>query len=262
MDNNTELDIENDDLKQEILFDILSKEIDNELKNKTPNKKKDKKKKRKKIISRLKSTLTVKTVLILLLTLIVNTYAWFIYISTVSTGLSMHVRNWEFEIVNDDEEEDFEFVVEQIYPGMPEEVQKITARNHGETEAKLTCNIFYVRIFDEEFEAGKEGPDGKIYTYLDLLEKIKNDYPFKVDVYANGVLYDGSETIMSTGDTTEIEFKINWDYETPDGIGDVTLGDEEDTFWGEKSYDYVQTNPDKYSIEIKFRVEAVQSEIT
>ena len=85
----------------------------------------------------------------------------------------MHVRNWEFEIVNDDEEEDFEFVVEQIYPGMPEEVQKITARNHGETEAKLTCNIFYVRIFDEEFEAGKEGPDGKIYTYLDLLEKIK-----------------------------------------------------------------------------------------
>lgn len=261
MDSNSEFDIENsDELKQEILFDILSKELDDELKNKAPNNKKEKKNKRKKFISRLKSTLKVKTVLILLLTLIVNTYAWFIYISTVSTGLSMHVKNWEFEIVNEDEEEEFEFVVEQIYPGMPEEVQKITARNHGETEATLTCNIFYVRIFDEIFEAGKHAPDGHNYTYLDLLEMIRNEYPFKVEVYANGVLYDGSETIMATGDTTEIEFKINWDYETPDNVGDVTLGDEEDTLWGEKSYDYVQTNPDDYSIEILFRVEAVQTE--
>ena len=257
---NLEFNIENDELKQEILFDLLKEELDNELENKTLNKNNKKKKQRKKVISRLKSTLKIKTVLILLLTLIVNTYAWFIYITTVSTGLSMHVRSWEFDIVNDKDEEDFEFVVEQIYPGMPEEVQKITARNNGETEAKLTCNIFYVRIFDEEFQTGKVSADGKEYTSIELLEKIRNDYPFKVDVYANGVLYDGSETIMSTGDTTEIEFKINWDYETPDGTGDVTAGDEEDTLWGEKSHKFMEDNPDKYSIEIRFNVEAVQTE--
>lgn len=260
-ENDLEFNIENEKLNQEILFELLSQELDNEIeKNLNKSKKQNKKKKRKAVIARLKSTLTIKTVLILLLTLIVNTYAWFIYVTTVSTGISMHVRSWDFDIVNDAQQEEFEFVVEQIYPGMPEEIETITAKNNGETEAKLTCDIFYVRIFDEVFETGKTYPDGKIYTSKDLFAKIKNDYPFKTEVYANGVLYDGTETIMATGDTTEIQFKINWKYETLDNTGNVEIGDNEDTFWGEKSHKYMETNPDKYSIEIRFNVQAVQTE--
>lgn len=257
------LDLEiGSDLEQQILYSAIEDDIEKNIQQSKNLNNSRKKKKSKKIEKRLKSGLQIKTVLLLLLTLIVNTYAWFIYISTVSTGLSMHVKSWEFELSSGEQNQDFMFVVDQIYPGMEEAEQVIDAKNNGETDASLTCEVVYVRILDTIYETEKDytDEDGNIFQYTsnDLINKISNDYPFKIQIYINDTLYDGEENIMQTGDSTQIKFKVNWEYETGTTENEISESDKNDTYWGNESYKYMQTNPDKYTIEIKLNIQAVQ----
>ena len=89
--------------------------------------------------------------LLLLLTLIANTYAWFIYNSTVSSSIQVHVKSWHFELEAGDISSDFIFRVAEIYPGMDTESTTINATNSGETDAKVTCNITYLKILEIDF---------------------------------------------------------------------------------------------------------------
>lgn len=174
----------------------------------------------------------------------------------------MHVKSWDFELSNGEQDKDFLFTVEQIYPGMAEAAQKITAKNNGEADAKLTCEIYYVKILDEIFETEKDYTDesGNIFQYTsqDLLNKILNDYPFKIEIYINNVLYDGTDEIMQTGASTDIVFKVNWAYEIGDTEDEIATNDEIDTYWGNKAYKYMQNNSEKYTIEVKLNIQAVQ----
>ena len=223
-----------------------------------------KKRKRKFKISskKLKNHLKIRTVLLLLLTLIVNTYAWFIYVSTVSTSMDVHVKSWDFELSNGDQNEDFVFTVEQIYPGMEDVSQLINARNNGEAEAKLVCEISSVKILGTKYTVDDEYvEDGetKLITSQYLIDKLLNDYPFKIQIYLDDVLYDGTETIMQTGDTTKIEFKIVWPYETGTEENEITVNDAEDTKWGNDAYEYYKNGGDKYCIEVKLHIQAGQA---
>ena len=125
------------ELEDEILFKALEDEINNS-NDVTPNKPK-KKKKKKKFLAKLKKGLRIRTVLLLLVTLIVNTYAWFIYVSTVSASLAMHIKNWDVVFSDGENEEDFVFTVERIYPGMDDAEQTISVTNNGETNACLSA---------------------------------------------------------------------------------------------------------------------------
>ena len=114
-----------EDIENEILYSAIEETIENENKTDEKTLNSSKKKKRKRYSSLLNSGLKIRTVLVLLLTLLVNTYAWFIYISTVSMGISMHVKNWSFELSSGDQTENFIFEVGEIFPGMEEKVQVI-----------------------------------------------------------------------------------------------------------------------------------------
>ena len=239
-------------IEQEILFQAIQEEVEKELKK---SKKSKKKITSKKIQKRLKSGLQIKTVLLLLLTLLVNTYAWFIYVSTVSTGIDMHINSWDFELSDGSQNQDFSLVVEQIYPGMTTAKKEIKAKNNGETEAALSCEINRIQILDEEYVEGDE------YTSDDLLNKLLNDYPFQIKIYINGNEFTGGDgEILQTGETTKILLEVKWDYETGEIEDGIAQGDEEDTYWGMKSYEYMQNNPDadKYSVQVDITIKAVQ----
>lgn len=268
---NLELEIDKE-LEQEILYNAIEEDIDKELNKETLNsnnsksKRKSSKKKNQKFVGRLKSRLQIKTVLILLLTLIVNTYAWFIYISTVSLEMSMHIKSWDFDISNANDDEKYVFTVEQLYPGMPEASEDFSATNNGEAAAKLGCEISSVQILDDVYKINTDYTDsnGDIFQYTskDLLDKIMNDYPFKVNIYIDDVLYDGTqEIIMNTGDNKTITFKVVWPFETGTTDDEKTDNDAIDTEWGKKSYEYMQ-NPDnsKYCIKINLDIVAEQAE--
>ncbi len=193
---NKEFDISLDEeLKNELLYQAIENEL-NISKTETLKKntaKPKKRKNKKSLFTRLKKGITVRTVLLLLITLIVNTYAWFIYISTVSASLSMHIKNWDIEFSDNVIDESFNFYVDKIYPGMSDAEQTITITNNGETDGKLKCAIQSFKIFDELYEIGEEYTDEHgdtaTYTTSDLLNKITSDYPFKISIYINGTEY-------------------------------------------------------------------------
>lgn len=266
--NQDDLELELDEeLEKQLLLEAIESEIINKNDEENDNEKviaSSKKKKRKFKISskKLKSHLKIRTVLLLLLTLIVNTYAWFIYVSTVSTSMDVHVKSWDFELSNGDQNEDFVFTVEQIYPGMEDVSQLINARNNGEAEAKLVCEVSSISILGTKYSVDDEYvEDGetKLITSQYLIDKLLNDYPFKIQIFLDDVLYDGNETIMQTGDSTKIEFKIIWPYETGTEENEITVNDAEDTKWGNDAYEYYKNGGDKYCIEVKVHIQAVQS---
>lgn len=176
--------------------------------------------------------------------------------------MDVHVKSWEFELSNGDQNEDFVFAVEQIYPGMEDAVQVINAKNNGEAEANLSCEVTSIKILDQTYTVGdlyEEDGVTKEITSDDLLNRLLNEYPFKIQIYLNDILYDGKETIMQTGDSTTIKFMVLWDYEKGDTEDDIELNDEIDTKWGNDAYNYYQNGGSKYCIEVKIHIEAVQT---
>ncbi len=281
---NFENDI-NEELEKEILYQAVEENL--QLENKSnklnensenseeekteetveENQEEDKRKKR--IIGRkkkIKKELKIKTVLAVILALLVNTYAWFVYISVVSTNVNIHVKSWDFELSVVDQDQNFDFTVEQVYPGMPVAKKEIIARNNGETDAVLTCEINKIRVFDEEIVANREYEldDGSRVTYTpkELMEKLLNDYPFKVRIFFNEEQYNPEkEYILVNGEATNVYLQVDWDFETGEvsetGIAD---GDEKDTYYGQKSYEFMQdpANEGKYSVFVELIVKATQ----
>lgn len=222
------------ELEEMLLLEALEENVDNNLneKNQVPSNRRKRKKYTRK---RLKEAIKIRTVIILLLTLLVNTYAWFIYISTVSTGLNIHVKSWEFEFSVEDKTDDIVIFSDDLYPGMKEVKRSITATNKGETSANLSYKISSVKIFGEE-----KVSEGNFLDEEQFIELLK-DYPFKIQVEMlskDGSKYDPSNP-MQENDEVQIQFTLNWAYETKDAEGNVIEeNDIKDTKIGKKAYNY------------------------
>lgn len=262
LDKTSELEIEHD-----ILYSAIEDELNENIKV-APKKKKKKK-------LRFKKEIKIRTLLLLIVTLIMNTYAWFIYITTVSVGMNMHIRSWDFELQNGSITQDFEFFVENIYPGVPVEdtVQVINAANNGELDALLSCEVQYVRILNDEFAVSQGFSSTQLtefYTNQELLDKLYNDYPFKIKIYLittdedgteNRILYEGEEKTIPISSKLEIRLQVEWPYEvTLDDSNNIISeeADQIDTYWGEEAYKFHNENPDKYSIVVKVDILAKQ----
>lgn len=274
LDRISESEIEKE-LEQEILYSAIEDEINQNAKVTSRNPKAKKKKKR----LHFKKEIKIRTLLLLIVTLIMNTYAWFIYIATVSVGLDVHIKSWDFELQNGAQTEDFEFVVENIYPGVPldDTVQNISAANNGEMEALLSCEIVYMRILDKEYSTAQkytETPLTELYTSEELMNMLYNDYPFKIKVYLVDTdesgnetltLYEGQDVAMPTSSKTNIRMQIEWPYEIDAATLNATnttleATDEIDTYWGREAYKYHQDHPDEYSIVVKMDIKAIQKD--
>lgn len=238
------------ELEEMLLLEALEDNVDNELSEKkqvSSNKKKRKKYTRK----RLKEALKIRTVIILLLTLLVNTYAWFIYISTVSTGLNIHVKSWEFEFSVQDNTDDIVIFSDDLYPGMNEVKRSITATNKGETSANLSYVITSVKIFGTDLLEGKEAVNEE--EFKELLK----EYPFDIQVKMlseDGNPYDPSNP-MQENDKVQIEFTLNWVYEMKDAEGNVIEEiDQKDTQIGKEAYNYYHPK-DENGVELELTEE-------
>ena len=231
------------------------------------NEKKRKVRKRREEI--LKSDLKIKTVIILVMTLLVNTYAWFIYVDTVSTKLQMHIKGWNFNMTNVDPDNEFLFQVEEVYPGMDPSSKTMTAQNLGETHSTVRCEFEQIRVFDDVYRVGQTytKPDGSTaeYTSDDLFDLL-NSYPFKTTIYFDTTQYIGVPIQMDPSEGTnisemDIKFEVTWDYEIAGDDAAVAAQDAIDTEWGEKAYEFKKTNTSDYCVEVKLRVVAEQADI-
>lgn len=187
----------------------------------------------------------IKNMLILILLLLFNTYAWFIYATRVNTEITAHVSSWNVEFIGAEGEIITNLSVEigRIYPGMEEnkKFEKIVeVQNKGETKAQLGFDIQSLFIMGEEFTVDEtNGP-----TTQDILNKITKEYPFKISIDIE------DEKLQAGTGKGKFTITLEWPFESGN--------DEADTYWGNKAYEFFSLNPDESSIKINMILKAMQ----
>lgn len=188
----------------------------------------------------LKKRLRRRTLFFLILTLMANTFAWFIYSNKVSNNITTGVKSWKINFKQDgvDIVNNVEFKIDSIYPGMPDYTNSLSITNIGETAANISYEVEEIKILDEFYNSD-------MYSSNDLITRLKENYPFKMNFSINN-------QEVGTGQTSEFTFSLVWPYESGH--------DEADTYWGKKSAAFKEQYPDKDQIVIKVKIIAGQKE--
>lgn len=188
----------------------------------------------------LKKRLRRRTLFFLILTLMANTFAWFIYSNKVSNNITTGVKSWKINFKQDgvDIVNNVEFKIDSIYPGMPDYTNSLSITNIGETAANISYEVEEIKILDEFYNRD-------MYSSTDLINRLKDNYPFKMNFSINN-------QEVGTGQTSEFTFSLVWPYESGH--------DEADTYWGKKSASFKEQYPDKEQIAIKVKIIAGQKE--
>lgn len=215
--------------------ELEEKEDKNE-EEKVEDSKEEKNKKKTKSILKYINT---KTIIILIVLLSFNAYAWFIYITKASLELDVHVAAWDITFQAGEEEiaNDVVLEVDKIYPGMEDYVQEIEVHNRGEISADLSYKIMSIEIFGEKFEVGDQ------YTSDDL-QNMLNSYPFKITIESS------TDQIEAGTGQGKFTIKVTWPFESGN--------DELDTYYGNKSYEFQTNSPQAKSLIVKFELTAKQ----
>lgn len=192
-----------------------------------------------KIVKILKK-IQIKNIIILILLLIFNAYAWFIYATKASTSFDVHISSWnvEFAIGDDESTTNIMIAVDRVYPGMEMFEKNITVKNKGEIGAELDYTITAIKILGETFEIDEN------MTSDELEEKLKTEYPFKINISK-----DDTELVQGIGPGVFC-VTVEWPFESGD--------DELDTLWGNKAYEYYLIDENNKSIEIEAKLTAKQ----
>src|SRR5574344_216254 len=212
------------------------------------------KKKNNTLLKAIFNTITPIHLLILIVLISVNSFAWFIYANQVENNVSVHVRSWKIllEVADHEISSDYEFNVDDMYPGMTDYSQSIQVFNKSEMDAEIVYTILEANILGDDITT-QEGvlaaggtPTGSEPTSAALINKLATEYPFKISF---GI---GETTIQSGTGETEYNLSVKWPFES----GNDSL----DTKWGNKAYDYKSANPSSPSITMKVRIKVTQKE--
>jgi hypothetical protein len=205
-------------------------------------------KSKKNIILKILKKVKISHLIFLAILLAGNSYAWFVYISTVSTEVDVHVRSWKIDINDGDDAvvNYVDVVVDDAYPGMTTYTHDIEANNYGEMEASVSYVILSANIMGDEYitTQGRENmgsqPVATDLTSAQLESKLENDYPFTIDLDLS------SSTIQAENGTATYTVTVSWPYESGD--------DESDTYWGNRAYEFIRDNPDDPCIAIRIKI--------
>ena len=216
---------------------------------------------------RIKNKIRLRTIILLIITLMTNTYAWFLYATTVSVNLTAHVDAWhiQFEVNNTAIQQEVNFEIQNAYPGMANTTKIIDVRNIGEKKADLTYKIKSIRIFNtlyvssDSMANGQQAPQGAtVLTEQQLRNKLLNDYPFTFTTQI-------SQNTINVGSTGRVTLTFHWDYEEQiqdqNNINNTyvnTVRDVLDTTYGLQASQFYSNNPNTPAIQIVVAICATQ----
>lgn len=183
----------------------------------------------------------IKNILILIILLLFNTYAWFIYSTKVNMDITAHVSSWNVEFVSDTEivTTNLLIKIDRIFPGMEGEkkFEKIVeVKNNGEKSVTLSYNIQEITIMGETYTVSGKTEDE--------LKQILEGYPFKIKIDID------DEKLQNNTGNGKFIISLEWPFESGN--------DELDTYWGNKAYEYYSVHPDDNSVELKILLNASQ----
>lgn len=187
--------------------------------------------------------------LIVILLLIANTFAWFIFNENVSLSLETKVESWDLEFTYNEQEieEAVDFEIESIYPGMPDESKTVVIKNNGEIAAEFAYKIRSIELLGEKMVVGENCSEEEIEEYV-------NNLPFEIKIEQE------KDLIEKNGDSTEFKITFTWPFEDANDSNTITEKDKKDTKLGQKSYEYNNSpeNLDGYNFKMKIELIAKQ----
>lgn len=183
----------------------------------------------------------ITTILLLLITFASSTFAWFIYATKVSVGITAHIEAWNILFTNEDNEvsEYVNFIIPNLYPGMEDFNDSITAYNLGERTAEVSYEIVSCRILSNNYNIGTSYTSGQMEAIL------ASYFPFRTTFSLTNT------SITSSSGQTTFSINVTWPYESNN--------DALDTYWGNQSYTYSANNPGSPSIELVVKISAIQT---
>ena len=173
---------------------------------------------------------------LLVVLLAANSYAWFIYVNNVSNKIDVHVRAWKVDFEDDGVVvEEVNVSVDNAYPGMDDYEKEVVAHNYSDLPATASYKILSARILDTEYVT-QEGKIDAGQTVLgteptsdELEAQLTGDYPF---VFS----FDLSNTSLAAlNGTATYTVGLTWPYESGDDVADTT--------WGIAAYEFKEDNP-------------------
>ena len=199
-----------------------------------------KKKEIKIVLNRLRKTLGLKTLFILIVLLSFNTYAWFVFSNHVDTEMGAKVRAWNITFLQNEEDvtQSLTFDINDIYPGMTNYHDEVVITNNGDTNAVVSFEMNSVRILDTTYTVDANNSSD------DILDMLENDFPFKVLIGVNN-------TIIVHFSSSTFSVDVIWNFE--ENLDSV------DTLWGENAYTYNHTHPNSPSISIDLTIHIDQA---
>ena len=197
---------------------------------------------------RIKKVIKPKNIIVLIILLTSNTFAWFIYATKVQNEMSAHVGAWDilFEAGDSPIVDYINVSIDNMYPGMEDFHYELKAYNKSEVGASLTYTLLSADIMGDVYytkegrnEANEEVTETDL-TSEELIKVLKDNYPFKFDFSVSSSNLDA--------DIGEAFYYIdaNWPFESGN--------DELDTKWGIKASEYKKQHPDKPSIILKIKI--------
>ncbi len=193
------------------------------------------------ILKVLAKRIRLSTLLLLAITAASTSFAWFVYATKISTGISAHIETWDIMFTSHDNSisEYIYFTIPNLYPGMADFSDSVSAVNLGEVNATVTYEIVSVKILGVNYYI-----NGTTLTSDMMVNKLANDFPFKIT-------FDLSNSVASSSyGMSTFTVSAEWDYESGD--------DATDTYWGNQAYNFVNNNPGAACIEINVKIMATQ----
>ena len=209
-------------------------------------------KQNKSILLRILKKIKISHLIILALLLIGNTYAWFIYIDTVSNSIDVHIKAWNIDLQDDQGTvtDTVTVFVDAVYPGMETFEKEINMTNYSDVNATVSFTLLAVEIMGEKtysVEGKREfglGVGQNDLTSAELVQTLEENYPF---VFSFDI--DNPHLEAVTGQAT-YTISLDWEYES----GNDTW----DTEWGERAYQFINENPDSACISLNIKIKIQQ----
>lgn len=211
-------------------------------------------KKKTSLFLRVLKKIKVSHLVILALLLIGNTYAWFIYIDTVSNSVDVHIKAWNIDLQDDQGTvtDTVTVFVDAVYPGMTTFEKEINVSNYSDLAATVSYEVLSVEIMGEKtysregkleygLATGQNDP-----TSAELIQSLENDYPFVISFDLD------NEHLAAVTGTATYTISIAWDYES----GNDTL----DTYWGERAYTFTNSSSTSPCISLDIKIKIQQDE--
>ena len=170
-----------------------------------------------------------------------NTYAWFMYVTRVDVSLTAKVRSWNvmFQVHDNNIAQEVTFDTADLYPGMVTYEDGASIVNSGDTTGEAYFVIKSLSVFGSTYSSSN-------YTQAQLIDRMENSYPFRIHIYlTNNRVYPG--------DTELFKIEISWPYESNN--------DALDTQWGMQAYTYRNSYPGQPCISITAEVRVDQTQL-